>query len=248
MALDLRDFADTIDKTLKKPVQQVFSIVFNGLQNNVAVVLGQEVELNISPCDGIWMPTYFDGSIAQMPENCAAFCGPLGAGYPNFSGVVPPIGMNLFDVWTANEASGNTGFVQLAHLFAIRINNVANPWMLFGLSTCLSAVDNGGVDSPGPCGQGDTMRALSGPISKLWIKVLRFGATTPSAGDPLAFGPVNLQAFPIVLMGTLGLTQTTVGSRATSSGGTTEATYGYQSGGYTQTNLTALDKLKLGTL
>lgn len=209
MSLDTADFASVTDTAQSGGLQSSFwpiVIVTTG------IALQTEIEININPCDAIWMPTLYDLSImrnpAQPPPNL-----PVGWDPPIYSPDtievngqdIPVVGCNGYDVYQ------NGVLLQAAAVFSVRVNSPNNPWLLFGLSTQLGTAYASTVAPNLVAGQGGCMRSLSGPIARLWVKFYKFG-TWDSASLPskVKSGVENLGNSAIVLLSSLGFTQQTV--------------------------------------
>lgn len=211
--IDHRDFADVTGKAQAGSLQSFWPIIIQ----TTGIALHTEIEVNINPCDAIWMPTIFDLTISKNPAQPPP---DLPAGFPFGPFFVPDsiqdvgdneiavVGSNLCDVYQ------NGVLVQSAPVFSIRVNSPNNPWLLFGLSTQLGTIYATANPPNLTAGQGGCMRSLTGPISRLWVKFYKFGTW-----ESLPLGPVrrgvatpieNIGAASIVLMSSLGFVQQTV--------------------------------------
>jgi hypothetical protein len=179
-----------------------------------------EHEININPCDAIWMPTLYDvalGANPAQPYFTTGVASPTSAYFlPNPGVTALPPGANFSTVVGSNmtDVYQNGYRVQAAPLFSLRINSPNNPWLLFGLATELATPYTGQLEQWWPAGQGGCMRSISGPISRLWIKFYRFAyrqtlPTTP--GQSQGGGGVTGDEYStIVLMSSLGYAQQTI--------------------------------------
>jgi hypothetical protein len=222
----------------------------------IGIALQAEIEININPCDAIWMPSLYDVSImrnpAQPPPNL-----PSGWQPPYY--VPDPIQINGLDYPVVGCNPGdvyqNGQLIQSAPVFSIRINSPNNPWLLFGMSTQLGTA-YAAANAPNlVAGAGGCMRSITGPISRLWVKFSKFG-TWNSATLPkdVRAGIVNEGNSAIVLMSSLGFAQQTF--EVNRSWDLTEAgvynTLAYSqsisSGGYSTPQLNTADRKVLGEL
>jgi hypothetical protein len=178
------------------------------------IALQTEIEININPCDAIWMPAVYDLSIMKHPAQPPPTL-PPGWDPPVYvpdtiddpaTGLeIPVVGCNPCDVYR------NGDLVQSAPVFSIRINSPNNPWLLFGLSTQIGKTYAAATTPSLIAGQGGCMRSITGPISRLWVKFYKFGTWDSASLPPLVRAWVeNLGNSAIVLMSSLGFMQTTV--------------------------------------
>jgi hypothetical protein len=175
------------------------------------IALQTEIEININPCDAIWMPSLYDVSImrnpAQPPPNLPSgwdppfyVPDPISIGGEDY----PVVGCNPGDVYE------NGNLIQAAPVFSIRVNSPNNPWLLFGMSTQIGTA-YAAANAPNlTAGTGGCMRSITGPISRLWVKFSKFG-TWNSSSLPLGVkaGIDNQGNSAIVLMSSLGFSQQT---------------------------------------
>jgi len=233
MSVDKLDVASQAQQAQYGTSQSFWPIIIDAMAggpNGTQMQIGEAYELNINPCDHVWLPTYYDPSLGVNPaqfdprtqtyppnplnpnQDAIIFGGPpqyQTFGIMNYS---PQIGINIFDVYDAYQQT----FVQLAPMFSLRFNSPNSPWLLWGLGTNLSfdgAGTLGGIQNGFSqlIGRGDSMRSITGSISRIWVKLLSYAevwnnySQTEKSTSPFATR--------IVLMSTLGFnhqTQTTV--------------------------------------
>ena len=265
--IDRRDFADVTTRAQAGALQSFWPIVIP----TKGIALLAEIEININPCDAIWMPTVYDVSIGTNPAQ--PFGVAPGEQFP-FPGQAPYYlpdptqrGSNYVAIVGANipDVYQNGQLVQSAPVFSIRINSPNNPWLLFGLSTQIPAKWASTASSGAPnlsAGQGGCMRSITGPISRLWVKFYRFAAwvtlpTTPAGGGVIPIGPdPDVNGFStVVLLSSLGFMQQTIEAVRTwdlnnEAGGAGALMAAYSqtiaSGGYAIPQLNSADKIFLG--
>lgn len=207
--IDRRDFASVTSQAQAGSLQSFWPIIIQ----TQGIALHTEVEININPCDAIWMPTIFDLSIsqnpAQPPPNLPPGI-PFGPFYvpdsilDTSSDEIAVVGGNLCDVYQDGV------LIQSAPVFSIRINSPNNPWLLFGLSTQLATAYPMSTPPHLTAGQGGCMRSLTGPISRLWVKFYKFGTWEGLPIGPIQRGVQNVGLSSIVLMSSLGFMQQTI--------------------------------------
>jgi|GEM_PF-5946896 len=290
MAIDKIDFAHQVQQNQAGLPPGFFPIILNpstGGPGGGAMALGQEYEVAINPCDHIWLPTFYDPSIGLNPAQnfnpvaglytLAPFQGPEAfTGAPQ---TIPVAGMNIFDVNDCSSQSTGGGNptspnVQQAAIFSLRFNSPNAPWLLWSLSNMLNTDGSavlfsllGSTPTGALVGQGDAMRSITGPVSRLWVKYLRWAIISVYDGNAQGWDfPVSsIPASQIVLMSSLGFSQQTVGAQQTafsfaeivsgSDGANTVKSYpqanagagafAVAGGGYTQTKVSTLDRLEL---
>lgn len=237
--------ANKVTQRLQHGLQPSF---FPIVLDMTAAATGVEYLANITPCDSIWIPTFFDASLGLNPIQ-TQLGQPLfppsvnqlvsGPNYNRISGGTggSPVGMNIFDAFSVGPAI----YHQAATIFSLRFNSVSSPWLLWGLSNLLST-DFG--PQTYAIGQGDCMRSISGPIARMWYKKI---APAIINGNP------NSAADRVVLMSSQGYSQQTAGvvcgpldgSGATPPAMPSQSAYGTVSGGYEITTLNSYDQLRL---
>jgi hypothetical protein len=253
MSLDAQDFASVTGAAQGGRVQSFWPILIA----TTGAALQSEMEVNINPCDAIWMPTVFDLGISKNPVQPPPQLPPsipFGPVYVPDSLLntttteTAVVGANLCDVYQ------NGVLVQSAPVFSIRVNTPNNPWLLFGLSTQIGTAYASANEPNLIAGQGGCMRSLTGPISRLWVKFYRFGTWESLPFGPVQRGVDNVGLSSVVLMSSLGFQQQTIERVATwdSSGGAGGASIASQwsqsivSGGYSTPQLNSADKAYLG--
>lgn len=244
MSLDNADFNTTVTRQQHGFQPSFFSIVIDATQ----LATGQEILVNANPCDHIWLPTYFDPSLGFNPQQAICTSGTPSIGTSNVSsgpnqnrasqtaGIQPNqgVGMNFFDEW---DQEGDE-FFQAATIFSLRFNSVNAPWLLWGLSSLQSS----DFATAGTLiGQGDCMRSITGPISRIWFKKLFPAIVARNA---------NAAADRIVLLASLGFSQVTLGQNSGPFNITTPtqppmSAYAVSGGGYQTTQVNTLERLKL---
>jgi len=261
MALDRADFANQVQQQQFGLPPTFWPIVIDpssGAPGGQQMQLGQDYEIPINPCDAIWLPQMFDPSI---------YTGNYPYFQENYAGILQPalpecavqIGQNVYDVYDAGD-SGT--WIQQAPIFSLRFNVPSAPWLLWSLSNIMANDVNPSLAGESGCyfGTSDSMRSISGPISRLWVKFLKFAywqnqPNPAPTNDPLGSA--------VVLLSSLGYRQSTIGvaqrSSASSPVGTNGTTvpgvfpqavtglvnFGYESGGFVQTNVNSLDRAEL---
>lgn len=287
MSVDRNDFSKEVMNQKRGASPSFWPIVvspdgggFGGGQMDLNV----EYEINVNPCDHIWLPTFFDPSIAinpcqsggassralgnagtlpfQGPNALALSDGAGGArilpGYPK-----PVLGMNVFDVWDQAEETQDTeiyggGYAQQAAIFLLKFNSQNAPWLLWTLGDLLSQSAtsfqlNGyaGINSTSAnyaaTGQGDSMRSISGPISRMWVKYLQW-ANYCYGGASVAMPVFSPAASQIVLFSTLGFSELTAGAKYPGGTGGEIAfpnTFSLNGGGYVTPQLNTIEQALL---
>lgn len=278
MALDRSDFNHQVQQQQFGLQPGFWPIILNfatGAPGGTQMQVGQEYEININPCDNIWLPTIYDPSIGLNPaqqtpqltvsgitmaatglygamnafNNNIAFAGiSLVAGGPGALW-----GINAYDLWDSSNT--NAACIQTATIFSLRFNSASAPWFIWTLSDFLGGaasflpVSGSATRHPwSVVGQGDAMRSISGPVSRLWVKLL-----APATVDQTASFPLS----QVVLLSSLGYRQQTSGAKQLTWGGSqdlsgdfpsdtaTQSQYSISGGGYTQTNLTTVERIQL---
>ena len=220
MSVDKVDLAQTTQQVHQGNSQSFWPITLNpvsGGPGGSQMQLGQEYEININPCDHIWLPVMYDPSLGLNPMQPGgnAYQPPAGGTGmvfygPNYdpagSGNNIGVGMNVFDVYDASLKV----FWQRAPIFSLRFNSVNAPWFVWSLGTMMSIDTSCPVFGPwgGVAGMGDSMRAISGPISRLWVKFLQFSEfynNNNQVQNP------SVDGSQVILLSCLGFSQKTVG-------------------------------------
>lgn len=230
MSVDTFDMSQQTTRVQHGLQQSFFPIIIDA----TLIAPGTEIEVNINPCDHIWMPTFYDPSLGLNPGQSTQVQNMQFLGPDPQSPYTP--GLNVFDVIDTFDFIA----LQTATIFSLRFNSPSAPWLLWGLNTMLSFASSGIV-----CGQGDTMRSISGPISRMWFKKL-IPASASVSGLTNALDR-------IVLMSSLGFSQQTVGTQANivnGNPGTEQGQlwgYSVNGGGYQTPQLNTYEQLKLQT-
>jgi hypothetical protein len=254
MSIDRADFAAVTTEAQSGGLQSFWPIIIT----TAGIALQTEIEVNIVPCDAIWMPSIYDLGTGKHPVQPPPDL-PSGWEPPPYvpdsitvNGVeVPTVGCNPCDVYH------NGVLVQSAPVFSIRVNSPNNPWLLFGQSTQIGTAFAAANAPNLIAGCGGCMRSLTGPISRLWVKFYKFGTWDSSTLPPLVRqGIVNDGQSVIVLMSSLGFMQQTVEYGRTwddtspGMAGTQYQTLAWaqviSSGGYQTPQLNTADKRFLG--
>jgi hypothetical protein len=252
--IDRRDFASVTSAAQAGALQSFWPII---IQTN-GIALFTEIEININPCDAIWMPTVYDITCGKNPAQPPAQLPP---GYTQPPYYVPDpivtsgnleagVGSNIADVYQ------NGQLVQSAPVFSLRINSPNNPWLLFGLSTQIGTAYASATAPFLISGQGGCMRSITGPISRLWAKFYKFAnwIALPTSPTGKAIPPqVGSSVDTVVLMSSLGFMQQTIERVQTwddenGAGSPTMAAWSQTiaSGGYQTPQLNSADKVLLG--
>lgn len=183
--IDKQDFSRIIQEQQGGVAPQMWPIRLHP-QSNEALFSPREIDIN--PCDHIWLPTTYDRSYGTNPVQPALFA------------MIPPVavdpaiaGQNLIDTWeTATPFS-------TAPVFGLRFNSPSNPWLLWTLSSMLPLEAYGpGSVNLFPFGGSSSMRSISGPISRLWVQWYKFATIN---------GAPTIPASQVTLMSLLGFNQ-----------------------------------------
>ena len=251
--IDRRDFASVTTSAQGGGLQSFWPIIIQ----TSGIALQTEIEININPCDAIWMPTVFDLSISLNPGQPPPHL-PSGIPFGPFfvpdsildtaGDEIPVVGANLCDVYQ------NGVLVQSAPVFSIRVNTPNNPWLLFGLSTQIATAYPTANPPHLVTGQGGCIRSLTGPISRLWVKFYKFATWDSLPGGNVRSGIENVGLSSIVLMSSLGFMQQTIERVQTwdnndpAIGGQLTGAWSQtlSSGGYQTPQLNSADKAFLG--
>lgn len=187
MSFDKQNFARTVQEQQGGIAPQMWPIL---CPDNGHLVLNQPYEININPCDCIWLPTTYDKSYGVNAGQGSATAGMYMANGAFW-------GQNPVDIF--EPGTGQWRIV--APTFGLRFNSPNNPWLLWGLSFLLNTTAFGtapGAHGVGPVGSMMTMRSITGPISRMWIQYYNFASAIGGA-------PVGMNQ--IVLMSMLGFNQ-----------------------------------------
>ena len=143
-----------------------------------AIISGQqpvETEINIQPCDCIWLPATYDPSYGI---NVAQQQGKIGPPMDEQTGQYP-WAVNVQDKYSLGKFEAGVPFItSQAPIWGLRFNSPNNPWLLWTLARCMDVTQWGDDGSGDPVGQqlvgiGGGMRCLTGPISRLWARLYR---------------------------------------------------------------------------
>ena len=188
MSFDKQNFARTIQEQHAGISPQMWPIM---CPDNGHLVLQHPYEININPCDCLWIPATYDASYGPNPAQYDTY---MGTFFPS----PQTIGQNVVDIFGPTP---QVGVMVGAPNFSLRFNTPNNPWILFGLSTgsTFARWGSGGVGIS-PVGASTFMRSITGPISRLWIKYNAF-AYVPNPNV------LPLGANQILLMSMLGYSQ-----------------------------------------
>lgn len=202
MGLDQQDMNRSTQNIQQGGMAQFFPIIIDPTNFKV----GQEVEIPVNPCDHVWLPVFFDMSLGINPFQIEPAANNYAVGpFNGNAAVVPFMGMNVIDI---NDPTGtsSTGMQTQAPIFALRFNTLSNPWLIWSLSKMLTpnrGVVPVGASSLSTMGMGDAMRSITGPIARLWYKLLM-----PTLLEDV---PQTLNYSRVVLLSTLGYSQQTTG-------------------------------------
>ena len=160
--IDQQDFSAVVQKQQDGrsnsfwPIQISFS----------GVSLNQPFEVNISPCDHLYLPSTYDKSYGINPVQQQAADGGF-----IYLGPDPSIaGINMAD-------GINDTVTQECAVFGLRFNSPNNPWFLWGLGM-MTAVNDNTATGAGCAGQAQTMRSITGPISRMWAQIYRYASVS----------------------------------------------------------------------
>jgi len=268
MSVDVNDFNQSTVRAQRGDAISFWPITLPATVANV----GREISIHINPCDGLWMPEFYDAALNLPPwvptppvdSTNTALISPAATPwfFPSLtrqnSGPAynqpPVIGANLTDNFdrSIQDSTGGIAVAQVvsAPIFSLKINSTSNVPMLFGLSTLLSG-NYSGVNpySPfGVTGQGSMLRSISGPISALFFKLIVPAAVWSYTDDTL----YQFDDRPL-LLSSLGYSQQSVGysqNQSTSADVSLNSPSGiaYGSGGYATPQLNTLDQMQLDNM
>ena len=241
MSFDKQNFARTIQEQQAGISPQMWPIkLVPG-----ALSLNSPFEVEINPCDCIWLPITYDKSYGTNPLQTPGGIMP----YAPDSNV---FGWNVVDAFDPASPDGS-GIAPNLHtaapIFGLRFNSPNNPWLLWSLSTGMVSWRWGFEPSPAlqtwqPAGSSTFMRSISGPISRMWCQ---FYSWTMNGGI------VAPQGTQVILMSMLGFSQQSVERRqtqfSTNSGGSRpdpESVNIIGCGGYKTSDLNSADLRVLG--
>ena len=174
MSFDKQNFARTIQEQQAGISPQMWPIKLDPGTGANRVSLNSPFEVDINPCDCIWLPVTFDKSYGVHPIQTD----PLSGGWFPSPSVA---GANVWEMWDSTQPSMQFNFAP--PIFGLRFNTPNNPWMLWGLGeSCInsgSPLFGWGNTTPGSgvtpralarWGASSMMRSITGPISRLWCQ------------------------------------------------------------------------------
>jgi hypothetical protein len=152
--------------------------------------VGQEVEVNITPFDQLWLPSVYDLTMGLNPAQSVNGSGIMQSdiatpqnGSPFTSGgddVSVHVGCNVYDAFDSGiPGIDPPGQFQYAPVFSLRFNSPNNPWLLWGLGHGLAGagwnayINQSSGNPMGYLGSTSLMRSISGPISRMWYKLIQ---------------------------------------------------------------------------
>lgn len=260
MSVDQQDLSASYAAAQSGQAAQLFPIVIpNPDPDSGGPGTLTEFEVNINPCDNIWLPINFDYTLGYNQAQTDGYITGTGGDltpYPpdqfeNFP--YPFMACNVFDIIDTSGEAATDGIIISAPIWAFRFNTPNNPWLLWSLKTysSLPASDGWGL----PVGRSDFMRAINGPISRLWARLVYPCFTAQSVGGHLS-REVYYPGCRVVLFSSVGLSQQTCGVEGTVDVDTkallpSPPPYGgytnLNSGGYVTPQLNTLQRQALGT-
>lgn len=247
MSIDRNDLATQSQEQQYGQVQSHWPIIINSSQLN----LGVPTPVNMLPCDHIWLPVCYDPSIGlnptqyvnstSNPSATTPWVGPRDLAKNNAI-----VGINITDVFDMAAKA----YITRAPIFSLQFNSPNAPWLLWGLGNMLSIDTDGSGGNGSLIGQGDCMRSITMPITRMWVKILDYGIID---GNSAPF-----DAGWIVLMSSLGVNHQTVGSNQPSYADSALATvpnwpqqaasigmFSVSGGGYVTPQINTLERLEL---
>jgi hypothetical protein len=199
VSFDKQNFARTVSEQQAGISPQMWPIKLdptNGVPPGPATVgLNSPYEVEINPCDCIWLPITYDKSygvngIQSDPAWSYGFVDPAIAG------------SNIFEMWDAQS----NWLTFEPPIFGLRFNSPNNPWLLWGLGTLqASSQMYGNAVQNFRSGGASLMRSITGPISRLWCQYYKWG------GVRYGHAPDNFVATyqQVILLSMLGFRQET---------------------------------------
>jgi hypothetical protein len=198
MSFDKQNFARSIKEQQSGISPQMWPII---CPDNGHLVQNHPYEIAINPCDSIWLPATYDKSYGVNPVQLDS----------RTSQYFPGAQLAGCNVWDVKQVTKNPNFspvpinvIVQAPCFGLRFNSPNNPWLLWGLQSIMVGSTFGPSAQGGlmDWGRSAMMRAISGPISRLWIQWYSF-VQYPGFSTPVG-------ANQIVLMSMLGYSQMTL--------------------------------------
>jgi hypothetical protein len=203
VSFDKQNFARTVSEQQAgiSPQMWPIKIDIGGFPGPTTIGLNSPFEIDINPCDCIWLPITYDKSYGVNPIQSDTTWGPR-AGLPDPS----VAGGNLIQTW---ESQAN--YYQVTPpVFGLRFNSPNNPWLLWGLGTLrpgpapLFGIETGNLGAGQfRFGGSSLMRSITGPISRMWCQYYAWGQVRYSPA-PDDYASLYQQ---IILLSMLGFSQ-----------------------------------------
>lgn len=188
MSFDKQNFARTVQEQQAGISPQMWPIKIDP-GDGPALSLNSVFEVDINPCDCVWLPYTFDKSYGYNPIQGS----PYASQYPDPT----VIGANIYDSWDTSQQT----YLTSAPVFGLRFNSPNNPWLVWGLGVPQprSGLSLGGALAPwgvspghGRLGASSLMRSITGPISRLWCQFYQWAYTGASGFVPYQYQQVML--------------------------------------------------------
>lgn len=164
--------------------------------------LNVEVEVPINPCDHLWLPTNFDPSVFDNSDFAAYLSSQNPPWYA--SPLFLQGGSNTFPLFDTSE---NLPTIT-APTVALRFNSKSNPWTVWTLNKWNLYAQNGDGDPIVGIGDFDSLRSISGVITRLWVKWINFSNLYSIVGTTEGMDTGSR----ILLMSSIGMNESTVGA------------------------------------
>jgi hypothetical protein len=242
MSFDKQNFARTVVEQQAGIAPQMWPIKIDPGVGSNQISLNSPFEVDINPCDCVWLPTTFDKSYGINPIQNDG-----GAKY--FFADPSICGTNLFEVYDAGS-----GFYNISPpVFGLRFNSPNNPWLLWSLGTGCTVnrtppLNGAAVKGFFRVGGTSFMRSITGPISRLWCQYYQWGMYGNGVAAPIVYAYQQ-----VILLSMLGFQQEThnfeQGKQDNGAILTIAPTENYSSlhcGGYRTTDLNSADLRVLG--
>jgi hypothetical protein len=140
VSIDRRDLARVIKEQQGGISPQMWPIRISPAE--LGISLNSAMEIQINPCDLLWMPSTYDKSYGPNPYQTPS-------SFVSHNCVDPTVaGQNICDLWEYATQGGYASWYQQAPVFALRFNTPNNPWVLFGLSTLMTSEVFGSPAAP----------------------------------------------------------------------------------------------------
>lgn len=203
MSVDQSDVSAVVKQNQQAIGQSMWPILLDPKVVNYQ--LNAEAEVTINPCDHIWLPTMIDPALFNNSD----FANVIVNGWePSIYGsgglaLLANGGANTFPI---NDYSGTAPPV-FAPVVALRFNSMNNPYTFWSLGSWPLLIGGDGGASGPIAGMGayDSMRSISGVITRMWVKWLAFSNIETSSGA--GYGTAS----KLLLMSAMGYNETTVG-------------------------------------